>query len=337
MKILTSFVITLITLTFTGISVAQQTSCDAAPGVPGSDVSLSMFWDNEVRTYTLHLPTNYDCQTPLPIVLGVHGSYGSGGDFENNTAGMFDHLNENNYIGIFPDGMTMDGDSLTSFNDLGSRNDYGPDGATCNSNAFSYGAYSNCGANETVRACQWGTSCADDAGFFHALLDHVIANYSVDTQRIYMMGFSQGGQTVSGLTCSLQDRLAAVVPVNGFSANGFTCAPTSKVSIMQIWGTRDKTVRGDGIAGSDGFIYDGASEAATEWADAQQCDPDGSTAYSTVSDGKKNWQCTQHASCASGAEVVTCSWAGGHSWANTRKDGNFGLDAIWDFLKDKSK
>jgi polyhydroxybutyrate depolymerase len=314
-----------------------RSACDASPGVPGEDVSLTLMVGGVMRKHVLHLPTHYDCATPLPLVVGLHGYYGTGQGFENDTAEMFDHLNANNYIGVFPTGEeSSPGSGVTSFNDLGSHFDEGPDGPTCTADPYPYGDFTNCSGSESDRQCHWGTSCANDTGYLKALVTRIQSGYKVDDSRIFMMGFSQGGQSVSGLACELDDIIAAVVPVHGFAANGYTCGPDSKVSLFQIYGSRDNTLRGDGEPGSDGMIYDAAAEAAQEWAIVQGCDAQ-ATARPTESDGKKDWQCTEHKNCSTGAEIMTCGWSGEHVWPSTPRHGNFGLDEVWNFLKRQSK
>lgn len=315
----------------------QSGNCSPDIGIPGETVPVTLSHDGAQRVFHVHLPSAYDCSERLPVVIGVHGYGGSGPGFESNTTGMFDHVNANNYIGVFPTGLTASASGPTAFNDLGSRNDYGDDGKTCSKNgSFAYESFENCGPDEADRQCQWGTSCADDAGFFIAMIKYVKQHYSVDQDRIYMMGFSQGGQTVASLACELARELAAVVPVHGFATNGYSCGPTSKVSLFQIWGTRDQWVRSDGRLSADGMQYDAANESAAVWASNQGCETE-ITSYQTAADGIKKWRCEAHANCSSGAEIVTCSWAGGHSWPNTRQDGNFGLDAAWHFMSSKSK
>ena len=313
--------------------------CEPLPGVPGEDVRMSTTFDGIQRSWILHLPTDYDCE-PLPVLLGIHGYYGSGDGFQNDTAKLFRHLNDHNYIGIFPDGLPAGTNGypalVTSFNDLTSRFDDGPDGPTCTDAAWDYLAYDNCGADEEARDCRWGTSCADDAGFFRALIDEVSASWTVDADRIYMTGFSQGGQTVQGLACEMSDILAAVSPQHGFAANGHTCGPTSKLSLFQVWGRSDNVVNGNEQPSSDGMIYDGADETALEWANAQGCSLT-PTPYTTISDGMGGWSCTEHADCTTGAEVVTCSWAGAHYWGRNDTDGNFSLEATWTFLEAQSR
>ncbi len=128
----------------------------------------------------------------------------------------------------------------------------------------------------------------------------------------------------------------AVVPVHGFAANVYSCGPESTVSLFQIWGTNDPWVRADGAASDDGMQYDGADEAAAEWAIAQGCDA-APTHYQTRADGIQSWSCTSHANCSTGAEIVSCSWAGRHIWPVSKQAGNFGLNAIWDFISTKQK
>jgi poly(3-hydroxybutyrate) depolymerase len=115
-------------------------ACEVAPAVQGEDISLTMMHDGVERSYVLHLPSGYDCETPLPLVFGVHGYTGSGSIFENRWAQIFDHVNRHNYVGVFPDGMTASADApwAKGFNDLGSRNDSGPDGLTCIPPPYAY-------------------------------------------------------------------------------------------------------------------------------------------------------------------------------------------------------
>ena len=312
--------------------------CIADPATPGADTNLSLTHDGETRTYMVRLPADYDC-TPRPVLIGVHGYYGSGSGFANSTADLSEHLDAHGYIGLFPDGLQMSSSApdVTSFNDLGSRNDDGPDGATCDDDSYDYGSYTNCGSSEVTRECHWGTSCADDEGFFRAMLSHAEATWSVDSDRVYMTGFSQGGQTTQSMACPMSDVLAAIAPSHGFSANGYTCAPDSPMGMIQVWGTRDRIVPGDDGLANDGYIYDDAAETAVIWAAAQDCASDGDSVYPTASDGARDWACTEHVGCATGAEVVTCQWDGGHIWPSSSSDGNFPLEEIWTFLSAHSK
>jgi poly(3-hydroxybutyrate) depolymerase len=268
------------------------------------------------------------------MVVGLHGYYGSGEGFEQSTSKMFDHLNNNGYIGVFPDGLPMSekgwNSAVTSFNDIDSHNSDGPDGETCTSDSYDYGVYDNCPDSEGEDACNWGTSCADDEGFLRALIEGIETNWAVDSSRIYLTGFSQGGQTTQSLGRRMSDVLAAAAPHHGFATNGYTVAPTNKMSLIQVWGRQDTVVNGAEEASSDGMIYDGASETAAVWAVAQGCAVDPSP-WPTAYDGTLGWSCEEHAGCSTGAEVVTCAWDGRHRWG---RDGSeaFALEVTWDFF-----
>ena len=309
-------------------------ACPApAIGLPGQDVQLSVEHDGITRGYTLHIPASYDCSSPTPLLIGVHGYGGTGLGFENETARIFDRLEESGYIGLFPDGVeSSPGSGVTAFNDLGSRNDDSPEGSTCLHHVQNYPAFENCGPDEPDRACTWGTSCADDVGYLQSLINLAKSELNIDEDRVFLMGFSQGAQTVATLACLLEDEIAAVVPVHGLAARGWSCGPQSKVSLLQVWGIRDNWVPLDGTASADGLLYESEDQAARVWAMAQGCSSE-PTPFPTSADGVKRWSCYTHADCATEATIVSCGWHGGHQWPRTRRLGEFGLDVIWDFLE----
>ena len=309
-------------------------ACDPSPGIGGDDVSLTLVHDGVERSYVLHLPKAYDCETPVPMVIGLHGYTGTGKGFENQTVKIFEHVNKNGYIGVFPDGLSASPSQswATGFNDLGSLNDNGPDGLTCEPGRAQYPVFENCPDSYKERQCNWGNSCADDLGFFRALIAELVLRYSVDSGRIYMSGFSQGGSSVNGLAASMADLLAAVAPLHGFQTNGYANGPVTRLPFMQVWGRDDKTVSGTGEIGSDGLIYETAAETSSTWAGAQGCSGNGDTPYPTVADGKLGWKCTQHPNCRDGSEVVSCAWDVAHHWPAPDGD-NFAWDVVWDFFQ----
>jgi len=247
---------------------------------------------------------------------------------------MFHRIDELGYIGVFPDGLAMGENGwkrwTTSFNDIDSHNSDGPDGPTCSDDAYDYGVYENCPDEEAEDACNWGTSCADDEGFIREMNNYVQNNWTVDVNRIYLTGFSQGGQTTQSLAWRLSDILAAAAPHHGFAANGYTQAAETPMGMFQVWASDDRTVDGNGTESGDGMIYDSAEETITTWANAQGC-ADESSEYPTDYDGTSGWTCVQYAGCTSGTEVVSCVWEGGHTWGRTA-DNNFALESMLTFF-----
>lgn len=295
--------------------------CDLGDLPLGEDTELRITWEGRERLYRVHVPADCDC-TPRPLFIGLHYFGGEAHGAEHDTLQAHDGLNDRGWFGLFPQALaeTPDGD-WPSWNDLSSRNDTGPDGPTCTDRAYRQPAYDTCPAEEADRECAWGTSCSDDVGLVRALIEQLSEDYAVDADRIVMTGFSQGGVATQGWACELGDVLAAVAPLHGFAANGYACGPDSGVSLMQVYGYWDLFINAYDQPSADGLIYESAVETAAGWTDAQGCSADPTTPYPTVSDGKTGWGCTQHAGCATGAEVV-------RDFVN----GDFMMDAVWAFF-----
>jgi polyhydroxybutyrate depolymerase len=81
--------------------------------------------------------------------------------------------------------------------------------------------------------------------FVAALIDTLVARYSIDTTRIYATGFSSGGCMAHYLGCYLGNRLAAIASVDGFlqiNYDTLTVVPVRPISILQIHGTQDTAI-----------------------------------------------------------------------------------------------
>ena len=312
----------------------SQSPCEWGEATPGQSLSLELSHDGVPRSYQIHLPSDYDC-TPRPILIGLHGYYGSGQGFEQSTSEMFDRIDEKGWIGLFPDGLSMSdsgqGRWVTSFNDIDSHNSDGPDGPTCTQNSYDYGVFDNCPPEESQDACNWGTACSDDEGFLRALITKATTEWSGDPKRVYLTGFSQGGQTTQALAWRMADVLAAAAPQHGFAANGYTQAPTTPMGLFQVWASNDRVVNGNDTPSSDGMIYDGADETLEIWATQQGCS-EAAEDYPTPYDGNTGWTCKAHTGCTTGAEVVSCVWTGRHTWGN-RNGENFALESMLDFFE----
>ena len=109
----------------------------------------------------------------------------------------------------------------------------------------------------------------DDVGFINALLDRLISRYSIDTDRIYATGFSNGGAMSLFLACHLSHRIAAF----GLVSSG----PLINVA-LQLAAPRWSCPSNNGahrpmmfIHGSDdpGAWFDLAESTARWWANTQ--------------------------------------------------------------------
>jgi polyhydroxybutyrate depolymerase len=91
-------------------------------------------------------------------------------------------------------------------------------------------------------------SQADDVGFISALIDTLAATYSIDTNRVYSCGMSNGGFMSYRLACELNDRIAAVASVTGSMVPSYLpdCNPGKPVPVLEIHGTADDVVAYEG-------------------------------------------------------------------------------------------
>lgn len=176
-----------------------------------STVSGSFSYGGQTRTYQLYVPAAYNSSNPVPLVLNLHG-YGS-----NNTQQMaygdFKPIADTaNFLILAPQG------SLDQF-------------STAHWNA------------------NWATG-VDDIGFLSALIDTVSANYSINQNRIYSTGMSNGGFMSFTLAGQLSDKITAIASVTGTMSILQIPANTVNIPmpIMQIHGTADATVDYNGDA-----------------------------------------------------------------------------------------
>ena len=93
----------------------------------------------------------------------------------------------------------------------------------------------------------WSNSYYDDVGHINALIDSVISNFAIDTNRIYAAGFSNGGFMAYDLACELADRIVAFGSVSGnFMKNSNQdCTCERDIPIIHIHGTEDLIVNYD--------------------------------------------------------------------------------------------
>lgn len=170
----------------------------------------SIYHQTQYRYYGAYLPVAYNGTTPWPVVLTLHG----GGGNALGTVG-FTQMNNvadtANFIVVYPQGTQV--------------------GTKCCSWAAGVGSPSD-------------TLGIDDILFFNKLLDTLITQFNVDTNRIYSTGLSQGGYMSQRLACELSNRIAAVAPLcsNLDSLQMISCNPTRPISIMVINGTSDLLV-----------------------------------------------------------------------------------------------
>jgi polyhydroxybutyrate depolymerase len=176
------------------------------------DVYRYMMVDGHQRYFSIHFPPDYDSSQHLPVIFAFHGG---GGDYES-TVDLFNFnplANRNRVIMVYPNAL----------------------------------AYTWCipGLSSSLYT-QGGTP--NDLHFFSVLLDTVIADYNIDTKRVFATGISLGGMFALYVAEQLPKRITAIAPVcasiSKTIANDFNFA--RPIPVMLINGTSDPVLNYDG-------------------------------------------------------------------------------------------
>ena len=179
----------------------------------------------------------------------------------------------------------------------------------------------------------------DDVPFVEAMIDAIsLSEYMVDNNRIYVCGYSLGGEFTYELACSLNNRIAAAGAVartmQGETFNN--CAPQHPTGVLTILGTSDAISDYNGITFNGIQYYMSAAETHQYWATANNCaaNPTMTTIPNTnTSDGStvERYTWADASGCAYVEHLKVIN--GGHDWPGSF--GNMDIDAsqeIWSFV-----
>ena len=155
------------------------------------------------REYVIHVPDSYDGSFSVPVVLNFHGFSGDAYQYMNE-ADMRILSESENFILIYPQGLYLDGEPH-------------------------WNACPNGGDNK---------SDVDDFGFIETLIEEISSNYNIDLERIYAVGYSNGGMMAYGLANHKSELIAAVASVSGAMLD--CTGPTSHpMPVIHLHGTND--------------------------------------------------------------------------------------------------
>jgi poly(3-hydroxybutyrate) depolymerase len=144
---------------------------------------------------------------------------------------------------------------------------------------------------------------------FKAILDTLDKRYSIDRNKIYMTGFSQGGFISFVAGCSFSDIFAAVAPVSGHA--GSSCNIKRPVPVHLIFGAQEDKAA---------FVKD-----LQIWLKLDTC-----PATPTVTRPFNGVTRVTYGPCAQGTYVIMDSVSGqGHMWPNKMNT----AEEVWTFFK----
>ena len=190
------------------------------------------------------------------------------------------------------------------------------------------------------------TPDVDDVGYINALIDTLSKGYSIDLERIYATGFSNGGFMAYKLACQLSHRIAAIASVSGVLSTRTlaNCNPLRPVPVLQIHGTADLEVLIFGGLG-DPTGWESVHRTLNYWIALNNCVETNTTNIedSDQTDGSVVEK-TSYTNCDNNSNVIYFKVIpGGHTWpgagwsgyslGNTNQDINASVE-IWDFFMD---
>jgi polyhydroxybutyrate depolymerase len=246
-----------------------------------------------LRNYILFVPSRYDGQAPLPLLLDLHGLTMTAQQQER-ISGFRPQAETEGYVYIAPSGLpnTTMGDPPRVGN-------------------------------------MWSDRSEDsiDLTFLRALIADIESRGCIDLRPVYVTGCSQGGSLTNLIMCTAEDIVAAVVPVCGttFFDLDRRCTLDRPISTMLVIGKQDElncweSTSDDG-KGAIGVTCVKNYQAIMTMKDGCKGQP-----TPTV-----NGVCESVGQCDGNTEVVICSPNVGHI-AYSTQEMNVAKEA-WAFLK----
>jgi len=184
------------------------------------------------RTYCVHVPAAP--KAGLPVVLLLHG-YTSNGEAQSRYFDLDTFVDKRGFILVKPNGT--------------------PDAKGA--------LYWNTGRHPSA-------GVPDDVAYLTAVLQDVVAAFGADTNRIFVVGHSNGAFMANRLACAHGDRIAAIVSLAG-AVDPASCHPATPVSVLTVHGTSDRLIQYAG--GKTGVVgaYASADATLAFWAQADGC------------------------------------------------------------------
>ena len=269
------------------------------------------------REYVLYIPPNIDNRENLPVIFNFHGYQGQAEQFFNQTD-LVEIADNNGVVLVYPQGSDL------------------PVGAS----------HWNAAPSSSSSTSFVNKSSSDDIGFFKVLLDEINQNNIIDLNRVYVIGYSNGGMFSHFLACNTENIIAAVGDVAGTMLNETfnSCNPSSPIPILKIHGTSDRVVSYNGY---DEGEFKSVEEVLDFWKSNNKSNANeslenlGSTSiYSEFYNTSVNVNFEKYTfySDENNSEVVHYKIINGGHWWDYSSDESFKTSTLlWDFFSKHSK
>lgn len=266
----------------------------------------TMNFDGNSREYIIYIPSNYDGSVEFPLMFNFHGGGGLSSDFMNFYNDMRPLADTAGFIAIYPQAAIDPVD----------------------------GSYAWLHKAPTSH---------NDIFFIEAIIDTLSSEFSIDNDRVYACGYSEGGIFSYELACRLNNRIAAISSVSGsmledsFRNSYYDldfCSPVHPTAVLLIPGTADSNPH----SSYNGFppYYMSVEEITTYWSNYNNTDINpiiNELPNTNLFDGsyveQRIWENGDNCSRIEELKVI----GGDHDWPGAF--GNMDINAtsrIWDFV-----
>lgn len=272
-------------------------------------IQSTILVDSRSRSYLLNLPPDYydDGSKNFSLVIALHGAGGSASQFESDYH-FTEKANSSHFIVVYPEGVQREGVlALRTWN-----------AGTC---------------------CDYAmTNQIDDVKYIRELMEHLVQNYRIDSDKVYITGMSNGGMMAYRLACELSDRIAAIAVVSGTMVMKQPCSPDRPVPILHIHSELDTKVPYAGGKGVQGYHFAPVDSVLSVWKSINNC-----AVSPAIPVDNDRYRLTVWNSCAETSAVESyLTHDGGHAWPGGERPGNWAdipsvainaNDVIWEFFQ----
>ena len=249
------------------------------------------------RYYIIYVPESGVSEASMPVLFALHG-YGSTAEIHKNYTNYQPLAETSKFIVIYPQGSYFQG-------------------------TFTSGNHWNVGS--------WTAgSTADDVDFINEVIDLVSKKESINQNRIYSSGMSNGGFMSYHLACNLSSRIAAIASVTGSMSKETleNCSPSHPTPILQIHGALDVTVP---FNGDSTINMESIDNVFNYWTTYNSCDPIPSLIVTDYVDFSVDYQ--KYNNCLNNVKVELYKISSmGHTWPGKNNYGISATEEVWNFV-----
>jgi polyhydroxybutyrate depolymerase len=265
----------------------------------------------EARVYLVHVPKSYQPGTPMPLVIAMHGGGGGATHMaKDENYHLIRKSDSAGFIAVFPNGTSPLRNGML---------------ATWNAGIC-------CGSARDEKV--------DDVGFIRAMIPRLNQQLTVDRQRVFAIGMSNGAMMSYRLACEMPQTIRGIMAVAGTDGTS-SCTPRTPVPVLHVHARDDDHVLFEGgrgpaakDSGKEGD-YVSVPDTVRKWVSLNRATPTPQRVLTAT-----GAYCDLHRPMPGGAPVKLCvTETGGHSWpggaALRGKQPSTAINAndlMWDFF-----